>query len=373
MAPSGRERVLLGVVLAALFGLEVAWFLHGEVSPAESRWSLAARVLAQETVLLVGIWSLARRLFGRTEAAFFASVAAVGSTVWTGNADVELGTVCAVPLMIECARQRRWAAMVLLGGAQGVLLPPPLAPVAFLAVAAWFCAPRVEGKGFLLLIPAVGLTLLWDRALGNAGLRRPGLFLDFILGLGLSSAGTVFCGFLTAGLALSRAEGRDVLRLLLSLLVLGIASAAWGADAPVGVPWVRLAAVLAGAAGLSRLLEGDPLVRERAGRAGTGLLVTAAGLAALSAAVVLGRREVEDGLSSLGEPQDRLSDLAALSDLLGASALGAALAGGALLLAVSGRRAVPFALAVVLLLHPLDAFGWKTRMTWLGTVRREGP
>ena len=56
------------------------------------------------------------------------------------------------------------------------------------------------------------------------------------------------------------------------------------------------------------------------------------------------------------------------SSLLGASAMSTAFAAGVLFLWASRPRALPLALGLVFLLHPIDVFGWKFRLVFAAAV-----
>jgi len=384
-----------------------------------------AGLILEELVLLAGTWLLARRLFRSPLAAFLVSVAVAGSALWADDLWLNARSIFAVPLIVclleeflETGSRRRLVLAACVAAAQALGLPPGMVPVPFVAVASWFAAKtllfgypfggRLKSLGWsardllpaaVMIVLAVSLATLRGAApgpataaapadiLAYAGLRHPGRYLDVLVGATPGTEITSFCGYLTIGFAvlgvtlLPRATALRLLGALLgSLLVLGLLLFALYAlvpglrpsrPLPFGGPWVRLFVAFLAGYGLDRLAARAPEARAPLVRTALGLLVAAAGLAWLSGALILQNRGPEDALLALegASPETQspwFSDIGLLSDALGASSLFAAFAGGTLLLATR-HRTFPFACALVLFLHPLDVFAWKSRMTWLRT------
>jgi hypothetical protein len=113
--------------------------------------------------------------------------------------------------------------------------------------------------------------------------------------------------------------------------------------------------------------------REGTGVAG-GMLLFAVLLCVLTLASLRFTEPIESVLRALlGAPVDptgpnEVRDARLLTELLGAAALGCTTTGAVLYLHAARRRARPLAIALVLLLHPLDVYGWKSRMVWLRTA-----
>ncbi len=365
----------------------------------------------EETVLLGGAWLLAGRLFRSRLAVFLVSVAAAGSALWANDPGLNLRSVYAVPLLVllleEFQETGSRGRLVLAGGvalAQALDLPAGMVPAPFALVLSWFAGRAAllrDRRGLVpaavLLLLAVGLAMLRRGPAGSpagplvgdvlayAGLRHPGRYVDLLTGAAPGVGFTSFCGYLTVGLAtqgllvLPRAVALRLLgTLLISLLALGAILFGLYALAPglrparpipFGGPWIRLFVVFLAGYGADRLVRRGPETRAPLFRTGIALLGIAACLAWLSGALILQNRAPEDALLALEgtSPEAQaawFSDTGLLSDSLGASSLFAALAGGTMLLAGSGRT-LPFACALVLLIHPLDVFAWKSRMTWL--------
>jgi hypothetical protein len=226
-----------------------------------------------------------------------------------------------------------------------------------------------------------------NAVLAGAGLQNPLGYLDFILGLSPNLDATCFCGYFTlafAAAALLHAGMKRSLSLLgffaVTMAVLGLLPVLLAAllSLPVpsrpptqGVPLVRMFVIFLAGFGFERMLELRAVKSRIPGRVAAGMLLVSAALAALfvfnpgddslidHTADVLTLRTPAVAVSPF------LSQSILFRDLIATSALMSGLAGGTLLLWASGWRRAPLALALLLLLHPLDVFGWKFRMTWL--------
>jgi hypothetical protein len=149
---------------------------------------------------------------------------------------------------------------------------------------------------------------------------------------------------------------------------------------PYATPFVRLFIVFLAGAGFQRALDARPAAPLRfagslllAGAVLLGLLcwtsIRRPDLAHDLLALTVAGESTEAAASPVLEPwiyPDQLR-FSLVSDLLGASCLFASLGGGLLLLLAGRSRSAPLALSLILLVHPLDAFSWKFRMSWLET------
>jgi len=224
--------------------------------------------------------------------------------------------------------------------------------------------------------------------LSGAGLENPFQVLDFALGFSPNLDATFFSGYLTpafALLALVRMERRSCLYLLaflfagllflsaLTLLLAMTLPIPFPARAPVqGIPLVRLLVVFLAGFGFQRMVE-DRFQGSGAPRRVAALLVL---FCVLQGTLSGGSMDnwaahAQAGwrvLTFRSPPEVVLPLLQGLKmfvELTGISALMAALAALTLMLWSSRSRHVPLALGLVLLVHPLDVFGWKIRMDWL--------
>lgn len=224
-----------------------------------------------------------------------------------------------------------------------------------------------------------------DDFLTYGGPFHPLRYIQFLLGFSPPTDYSLFCGYLTAIFALVAplyAPTRRVLHLTLCALIIGLFSFAhMGIVAPAAYslvpgmsyfrhlwlvsPFVKVFAILLAGFTVDRLLLPTPAAKWPLRIGGLALAVIPAAFAfflvwmtkseaagggggALSAAVSLRKLFVPDGF----DPQ-------VLSSLAESSVLSALLAAGVVYLCSMGRRHRPFALALVLILHPLDIFGWK--------------
>ncbi|HLF95263.1 MAG TPA: hypothetical protein VJB14_17485 [Planctomycetota bacterium] len=270
---------------------------------------------------------------------------------------------------------------------------------ALLGIALMVGVGAFAGTGELVYAPGARWTI--RGLLDGAGLGNPLQYLDLGMGLAPSLDATVYCGYFTlafALLALAGAGLRRSVRLLgflagsliaLSLLTLLLAvllPIPFPSRPPVpGVPLVRLFVIFLAGFGVQGMVERRQETSPRTRSAGVLLTAGAAGLFGLSAIAVLfsssagspALAEQTRRLMTLGGPPESVSPLplklALFSDLTGMSALMAGLAGGILLLWSSGFRRAPLALGLALLVHPLDVFSWKFRMTWLKTCSLSPP
>jgi hypothetical protein len=229
-----------------------------------------------------------------------------------------------------------------------------------------------------------------------AGLSNPLRYAEFLLGVMPSLDWTLYCGALNLGfglVALRMLPRSTVLRLLLAvvagMLVLGVVlfgifflvpAFRPASPLPYATPFARLFVVFLAGAGFQQVLDARPTPALRfAGR----LLLAGAFLLALLSWNSIRRPELTHDLLTLLVNDETASAAASpvlepwiypdqlrvslVADLLGASCLFATLAGGLLLLLGGRSRAAPLALTLVLVVHPLDAFSWKFRMSWLET------
>jgi hypothetical protein len=250
--------------------------------------------------------------------------------------------------------------------------------------AVWACS--VPGTGALVDASTVRL---WSPRvlLSGAGLRNPLAYADLVLGLTPDLDSTVFCGYFTLAFAVTALAGLGLRTLLRLLALLTVSLALMGllpplsasllpipfpADPPTqGVPLLRLFIMVLAGFGCDRLFQQDARGAGVHRSVALGLLGLSAGMACV---FVLNPND--DSLIdrtaqalTLGAPRASVSPFIAqiplVPDLYATAALMSGLAGGTLLLRGSGLRQAPFALALLLFLHPLDVFGWKFRMTWL--------
>jgi hypothetical protein len=397
-------------------------------------------LLAEDLLLLLGCWMLARRFFSSPYAAFVVGVAAVGSAFAYDHAWLNVHSVFALPLLVELlhgaletgSRRKLFlagnlAAIQALGAPPGAGLAAPLAALVYFAGRAYVLREplleRIRGLGWTRrdLLPLAGvlltalpvlLTAFWATGdlrsrstaggadardiLVYAGLSNLLRYADLLLGTTPSLDWSLYCGGLTVGLAIvgllsSRREAvlRLAVALLAGLFALGLCVFLFTLAAPslrpipappFGTPVLRLVVVFLAGLGIQRLVEER---RPEASRvAGRILFAASLLLALLSWAASMQPDSFRSALSVLvaGEPASSTATPAlepgtyrdrklpsVASDLVGMSALTAALSGGILLAWGARPRVAPLALTLLLFLHPLDVFGWKFRMSWLET------
>lgn len=402
---SRRARILLPVLLG--FAVAQAAILV-PVRPG-LRWGM----LAEDLLLLLGTWLLSGSLFRSAYTRFFLSAAVLGSTLWM---DPAARCFTVLPLVLAFARRfletgaRSWAA------AAGLLAvvplpgqPPSVALLVPLAAAlCWIGAALLWGDPLLakwrglrwsgidsllaaavVLAGAVGAvvrgpvsdgpsgTPTFQAWLVASGFRDPFQYLDFAVGLSPGLGATVFCGMFTAAFALcalADAGGRRCLLLLaflaVSLALIGLAALSFPSAPPAaGVAFVRLVVIALAGLGFERRLHPRESGPNRVGAAGVFLLVVAAVSAGLSL--------VPGDLYGIPETVCRLLTPGSTVEprwpeqtrLLGASALMAGAAGAVLILRRIGGRRSALALALLLVLHPLDTFGWRFRHEWARSSR----
>jgi len=384
-------------------------------------------LFAQELVLLVGCWRLARRLFSSPYAAFFVSVAALGSAFGLSHSGSNLQSLCALPLILsllhdaldEGSRRTLFLAGLL------AALAGPAAPIAALLYFVGRAFVRGEPLRDLLKnlrwkksdpLLILGLVASWlavfiagglrtaadsSRPEGRdlfvyAGLANPLRYLDFLAGATPSLDWSVYCGALTLAFAIvalmttPRAQALKLIAALpAGLLILGAAlflffslvpSGRPDPTAPFGTPLLRLFVVFLAGAGFQRMLTDARPEALLAG--GRWLLIGCLLLSLASWSAAMRPDRFRESLTMLvaGEPAGSTASAVLQprpfpdrggsslpSDLLGASALTAGLAGALLILWGSRSRVGPLALTLILFLHPLDVFSWKFRMSWLET------
>jgi hypothetical protein len=378
----------------------------------------------EELLFLVGVWLLGSKYYRSPFSQYVAAVAALGSCLWMDHAAANFLVFSALPLLLyflhEVLETGARAPLLMAGllmilqipgrPPEFALLVPAAAVLYGLGASLVFGYPlrnrlralswnrRMTAGTVALLVPgivvAAGLLAAAEPPghapgeafsprdlLVTAGIGSPLALLDAGLGFCPSLDVTFFCGYVTLALAagaLGSCGFRTSLRLLgfllLSLLILallpplgGLLLSSAGRPLPVGVPLMRLVVVFLAGAGCDRMIESRSVPRLPART----LLLLSGALAVL---VVF--NPLEEGvirrataLLTLGTPAVAVSPLLGRADLFktlaGSAALMSGLAGGALLLRSSGWRRAPLALALILVLHPLDVFGWKFRMTWL--------
>lgn len=378
-------------------------------------------IFLEELLLLLGVWLLGSKLFPSPQARFVVAAATLGSCLWIDHAAVNLLTFSALPLVLyllhEFLETKSRGALflaALLTVLQTMGRPPAFALLVPAAAALYWIGRAVlegyplrerlrsagwSGKdAFVLGAPALAAVLILATAferpssrdgltagtlLAIAGLRNPFEYLDALLGLSPSLESTVFCGFFTlafAILALIQAGLKQALRLagfvaggLLALAVLVLLTAALlpvpfpsGPPTP-GVALVRLVVIFLAGFGVERVRP-TPAAARPAARA---LLLVSAALSGLTllAWMTVDVATPTTRLLTLGLPATSrspfLTEPLHFQELAGMSALLSGIAGGLMLLWSSGGRRAPLALALILLIHPLDVFGWKFRTTWM--------
>jgi hypothetical protein len=405
------------------------WFEQGTMgqnivllaAPAMRGWSFIPffhlGMFLEELLLLLGVWLLASKFFRTPQARFVVAVAALGSSLWMDHAAVNLLAFSTLPLILYLLHEfldSRSRPALLLAGLLAVLQtmgrPPAFALLVPAAAALYWTGyallygyplrARLKECGWnakdavgavAVAVPAVVIAATaierppsgsgsgWGGFLASAGLRNPLEYLDALLGLSPSLDATTFCGFFTlafAVLALIHFGPKPSLRLagfivvaLLVLALLALVTAAFVPSRPArfGTALVRLIAIFLAGFGFER----TRLRPASAGAVARGLLLASLGIAALTmfSSMSLDVVSPTARLLTAGLPPKSVSPYVAqpvlFQELAGMSALMGGLAGGVLLLWSSGGRRAPFALALILLLHPLDVFGWKFRMAWM--------
>jgi hypothetical protein len=385
-------------------------------------------IFFDELLLLLGCWLLSRRFFPSPETAFFVSIAAVGSAFGMDHAVANLRSIAALPLLLyllhgfldDGSRVKLFlaanlAVLPMAGSPAGTGLAAPLVSILYFAGRAFVLQEPIAARlkaiawkrsdGLLgLAIAGAGLPVaiasFWEgsRTAASlrlqdlpviAGLSNPLKYLDVLAGATPSLDWSMYCGALTLAFAVAailRTPRGTLVRLAVAipcaLMIVAAVLVLFRPDpAPaVGLPLVRLLLVFVAGAGFQRLLsQPEPEALRRAG----GILMAGSLLLALASwAAAVKPDAMRDLLRTMvtDEP-DASTSSAALqpwlfrnrgaasipSELLGASALTAALGGALVLLRGSRPRVAPLALLLLLVLHPLDVFGWKFRMSWLET------
>jgi len=407
-----RARILLPILLA--FVLAHAAILIPGRRPLH--WGM----LALDLVLLAGTWMLSASLFRSAFVWFFVSAAALGSTLWM---DPAARCFSALPLVLALARRfletgaRKWAVAA---GLLGVLPMPgqPPAVALLLPVAAALCWAgaailwedplRAKWRDLrwtrtdallpaaIVLAGAANALARWpdpgdsagmpalDAWLVASGFRNPFQVLDVALGISPNLDATVFCGMFTAAFALVglAVAGRRRSLLFLgflavSLALLGLVGLVFTSRPPgIGVGLLRFVVIALAGFGFERCLERG--VSGCAGMSGAGSFLLVVG--AISTGLSLLSRHVGSipmmfkNLLSSGATVDPLWIPPSFAEFLGTSALMAGAAGAILRLWSIGGRRAPLALAMLLVLHPLDTFGWRFRHTWTrSTVMTTAP
>ncbi len=344
-----------------------------------------ASMLVDELVFLLGVWLLSTRFYGSPRTAFFVTVAGAGSVLWTDQVYGNFLAYHSVPLALwwihefldRGSRRSLFAALLLLA-LQGTM-QSALVVLLYLAAAAvlrpedigmrlraWR-RQRRDGAWLAALIVAGALAAARGAA-PKAVARTPGGVFDLLIGLSLDPEVTVFCGFFTIGFAIHALTERNRGRAVLALLALGSFLILSLAGSPL--PLVKLFLVFLSGAGLERALreqEGRVALPARLALLTLALLVVALASLDSSEAVEQSLRPVLGvlpGRIEAGLPRDPRT----LPELFGAAALACGSAAGACYLLVASPRTRPLALALILLLHPADLYGWKSRMVWFRTT-----
>lgn len=386
-------------------------------------------LFAQDLMLLVGTWLVSRRLFSSPAAAFLVSVAASGSAFGLDHHWLNVHAVAAAPLLVFLFHRAmdggsRWhlflganlAALQTLGAPWGAGLAAPVTAFLYFAGRAFVLGEpltpwRSAGPKLLggLIAPPLAVLAAAGQLAGPsaarpglgelldyAGIAHPLRYLDLVTAMTPSLDWSLYAGALSVAgavialLAMPRPVlARLVVALWAGLLLLGasffllysVAPSLRPEPAPAfGLPVVRLIVAFLAGAGFQRVLEHR---RRKPLLLAGGALLAASLLMALGSWAAVARPDAfREGLSLLvsGDPAGSTRSAAFAprpfpdrggwsipSDLLGASALASALGGVVLLLWGSTPRAAPLALTLALMLHPLDAFGWRMRMSWLET------
>jgi hypothetical protein len=385
-------------------------------------------IFVEELLLLLGCWLLSRRFFPSPATAFVVSIAAVGSAFAMDHVAANLRSIAALPLLLtlmhgfldDGSRPKLFLAATLAvlqmaGAPAGAGLAAPLAALLYFAGRAFVLrepiAARLKALAWKRSDPLLGLAILGaalpvataafsegSRAGASlrlqdlpviAGLSNPLKYFDLLAGATPSLDWSLYCGGLTLAFAvaaiLTTARGtlvRLAVALPCALMILAAALVLLSPDPapPLGLPLVRLLVIFLAGVGFQRLLsEPRPELLRRAGWV---LLAGSLILGLTSWAVALKPDAMRDLLrTAVSDEPDASTTSAALqpwlfrnhgatsipADLLGAAALTAGLGGALLLLRGSRPRAAPLALLLLLVLHPLDVFGWKFRMSWLET------
>ncbi len=412
--------------------------------PASGRWFNGMNGLAlyffgfvlSELLLLSGTWMLARRHFADPRTVFFVCAAVLGGSLWIDQAG-NVAFVVSLPLLIcwirdfleKASRLKLCLAahllcLLLTQGYAGLLSALVLA-IYFAMDALLF--PR-RWKAWLRGIRPRWTDLAWAGAIASAlalplaGVRRsdetifasagrsaggsvgldsfltyggqlnPLRYLDALAGLSPSIDVTVFCGTMTAGLALLALilrPGREVLHLLaVGILVLlfstgflGLVAALAYAGFPpmsyfrhvtLGATFVRFLLAFAAGYGFERLIVGRLRGDRRVAAFGVAAAVLASGLAVLALvpreAVASIMKVLETGHPGFGFRHEMTAGPWG-NLVLGAAALAAAVLAAALWLARSGRLAPAPLAACVLVASTLHLFAWKLSMFHLKTIR----
>ncbi len=400
--------------------LSCSGFLAGPLSLAggpwvESRRRFHANFLLDELMLLVGSWLLARRHLRSGIAVFFAAVSAAGSSLFIDDPWRNVLPVRAIPLLLALlhdvletgSRPKLFLAASLasaqaLGNLPGTALVTPIAAALYFPALAWVTGfplrERLRGLAGRrdLLLPLLGglatalqipTLLAVDQGgrpheengfLVTSTFGNPVLYLDAFLGLSPRLDASFFPGIFAAAFALAAvlemprpARLRLAAVLAATLAILGAVLALFpqGRTGTAG-PVVRLLAAFLGGWGLDRFLAAVPTGAPTARKVGKIFLF----LALVNGALSVGANQVAPAVEAffhaflIGGPPDfapaETFQSEYMAELLGANTLAAAAAGGVLLLGWALPRGRPLALALLLVLHPLDVFSWKFRLTW---------
>jgi len=339
-------------------------------------------MVLDELIFLLGVWLLARRFSPSPVAVFFVTVAAAGSTLWTDHVHANFFAFHSVPLalvliheFLDSGTRRNLFFALLLLALQGTLSSALAVLLYFVSWTLLSSRDVVARLRALRREPRDGLWILAMLAAGSLALLRvpapavdprpAGDIVDLLLGAALSPNVTVYCGFFTIALAAHALDRRRLLLLapaLGSFVLLSLAGPA--------LPFAKLFVVFLAGLGVEKLLR-EP---KGATAPAIGLMLLAIGLTALTLLSLNSPDLVEDALRPvLGTPPGRLDttyprDLRFLHDLFGVGAFACGAAAAVLFLFRAGPRTRPLALALLLLLHPMDVYGWKSRMFWFRTT-----
>ena len=384
-------------------------------------------MMLDETLFLVGVWLLARRLFRSVPAAFFTSVAAAGSCMWAENVWISFHSFYAVPLVISLVHdfldggdRRSLFLACSLAILQAVGSPFASAAMLFVAVPLTFlgwrwiagapfqrAAPRgpwrASDKAAVLMVAALLVAVVAAGLWGFGSFVRPGSdvppfswaalavlphsALDLLVGLSPSIDYTLFCGSFTVACAVlagfRMAVRKTLIIALLAAVFVNLTALVHGLGGMLlalyppsdafthAAPFLRLLVIFVAGFGFRELVEGRVKRAVILPTAGV-CVVVGFGLSTLSGGAPVNYefyqliRPVAETLPAGSANLDLKFD-PLVSELLAAAAMGAAMTGGCLLLWGASTRTARLALALALVLHPLELFSWKSRTFWIKT------
>ncbi|MBI4859343.1 MAG: hypothetical protein HY815_03665 [Candidatus Riflebacteria bacterium] len=234
-----------------------------------------------------------------------------------------------------------------------------------------------------------------DLFLTYGGRTDPFRWADILVGLSPNLDFSLYCGMLTlafAALALFCAPDRTTVRLFLCAALLFLFSVGpWSVVAMLGyylVPWmayyrhvclaaptVKLFIILLAGKGLETALKSRCSIQGPAKLIGLGLSALCLALGALSGLFWRGHDWAAEPFRALAKIDHAISlfpgsyTAPIFCGLVSSAACSAGLAGLTLLTLGFSRRAVPAVCILVMVLHPLDLYGWKFRHLFNRTAR----